>query len=164
MISQNQNIQSDNQIINTQIEGLNINSQENQDIKNADINGASSTDDYIQQFLQSQGNMSSQEQTTANIEQYMQKTQDIIDSNQQYNQDYNFNLGSQEEQITNTQILSQTQNNTTTDNQFIEQLTQIETNVSSQGQYIQQTSTTDNNINSLDNYYQQLVSNNTTQN
>ena len=164
MISQNQNIQSDNQIINTQIEGLNINSQENQDIKNADINGASSTDDYIQQFLQSQGNMSSQEQTTANIEQYMQKTQDIIDSNQQYNQDYNFNLGSQEEQITNTQILSQTQNNTTTDNQFIEQPTQIETNVSSQGQYIQQTSTTDNNINSLDNYYQQLVSNNTTQN
>ena len=165
MISQNQNIQSDPQIINTHIEGLNINSQENQDIKNVDMNGISSTDDYIQQFLQSQGNnMLSQEQTTANIEKYMQKSQEIIGSNQQYTQDNNFNLGSQEEQITNTQILSQTQNNTTTDNQFIEQPTQIETNISSQGQYIQQTSRTDNNINSLDNYYQQLASNSTTQN
>ena len=164
IISHNQNIQSDPQIINLLIEGQNINSQENHDIKNSDINGASSTEDYIQKYLKLQGNTSSKGQTTENIEQYIQKSQEIIDSNQQYTQDYNLNLGSQEEQIINTQILSQTQNNTKTENQFLEQPTQIEANISSQGQYIQQPSITDNNINSNENYYQQVASNNITQN
>ena len=139
-ISNEQYIQSSQeQNINSQNIGY---SQEIKDIQITNVNGDSSADNYIQQFLQSSGTISSQEQyitdqSPLNIEQYLQKSEENVNTNQQYTQDYNFNLSSQDNQASNIEIPSQTQNNveinqtttTNTESQYIQQPTETTTNI-----------------------------------
>ena len=154
--------------------------------KNIHIDGneSSSVDNYIQQFLQSSGNVATEETSPLNLvssnEQYIQQSQENIELNQQLiqdNQDYHTNLISQENQTSNIDFSPQTQNNiqinktTETDNsskemQYIQQQNQISTtNISSQGQYIQQQGEITPTINSIENYIPQTTNTNiTTQN
>ena len=103
---------SQEQNINSQ----DIYSQEKQDIQITNDSGDTSENDYIQQFLQTSGSTSSQEQyitdqSPLNIDQYLQKSEENVNTNQQYTQDYNFNFSSQDNQASNIEIPSQTQNN-----------------------------------------------------
>ena len=147
---------SQEQNINSQ----DIYSQEKQDIQITNDSGDTSANDYIQQFLQSSGSTSSQEQyitdqSPLNIEQYLQKSEENVNTNQQYTQDYNFNFSSQDNQASNIEIPSQTQNNVE-----INQTTTTNT----ESQYIQQPAETTTNINSYESYFQQPTSNITTEN
>ena len=142
------------------INSKDIYSQEKQDIQITNDNGDTSANDYIQQFLQSSGSTSSQEQyitdqSPLNIEQYLQKSEENVNTNQQYTQDYNFNFSSQDNQASNIEIPSQTQNNVE-----INQTTTTNT----ESQYIQQPAETTTNINSYESYFQQPTSNITTEN
>jgi len=171
LVSLNQYIPSSTQEISTNIgeqniESHNIITQENQNIISQNTNEASSSEDYIQQFLQSQGKTSSQEQ-------YIQKTQENINSNDQYANGFDFNQVLQENKVTNNDITSQAQNNInmnqmTTNNyiegQYIEGNNQINANITSQEGYIPQPTEITNNINTSDNYYQQSSSTIETQN
>ena len=189
IISQEQYINSSEQVNNNNHgEDLNlyspkINSDEKKNI-HIDGNESSSVDNYIQQFLQSSGNVATEETSPLNLvssnEQYIQQSQENIELNQQLiqdNQDYHTNLISQENQTSNIDFSPQTQNNiqinktTETDNsskemQYIQQQNQISTtNISSQGQYIQQQGEITPNINSIENYIPQTTNTNiTTQN
>ena len=189
IISQEQYINSSEQVNNNNHgEDLNlyspkINSDEKKNI-HIDGNESSSVDNYIQQFLQSSGNVATEETSPLNLissnEQYIQQSQENIELNQQSiqdNQDYHTNLISQENQTSNIDFSPQTQNNiqinktTETDNsskemQYIQQQNQISTtNISSQGQYIQQQGEITPNINSIENYIPQTTNTNiTTQN
>ena len=147
---------SQEQNINSQ----DIYSKEKQDIQITNDSGDTSANDYIQQFLQSSGSTSSQEQyitdqSPLNIEQYLQKSEENVNTNQQYTQDYNFNFSSQDNQASNVEIPSQTQNNVE-----INQTTTTNT----ESQYIQQPTETTTNINSYESYFQQPTSNITTEN
>ena len=147
---------SQEQNINSQ----DIYSKEKQDIQITNDSGDTSANDYIQQFLQSSGSTSSQEQyitdqSPLNIEQYLQKSEENVNTNQQYTQDYNFNFSSQDNQASNIEIPSQTQNNVE-----INQSTTTNT----ESQYIQQPTETTTNINSYESYFQQPTSNITTEN
>ena len=154
-ISNEQYIQSSQeQNINSQNIGY---SQEIKDIQITNVNGDSSADNYIQQFLQSSGTISSQEQyitdqSPLNIEEFL-KSQENINTDQQYIQDYNINLTEQNKQISDINIPSQTKNNIQ-----INQTTK--TNIESQ--YIQQPNEIATNINSYESYFQQPTSNTTT--
>ena len=186
IISQEQYINSSEQVNNNNHdEDLNIyspkkNSDEKKNI-HIDGNESSSVDNYIQQFLQSSGNVATEETSPLNLvssnEQYIQQSQENIELNQQLiqdNQDYHTNLISQENQTSNIDFSPQTQNNiqinktTETDNsskemQYIQQQNQISTtNISSQGQYIQQQGEITPNINSIDNYIPQTTNTNIT--
>ena len=189
IISQDQYINSSEQVNNNNhSEDLNIyspkiNSNEKKNI-HIDGNESSSVDNYIQQFLQSSGNVATEETSPLNLvssnEQYIQQSQENIELNQQLiqdNQDYHTNLISQENQTSNIDFSPQTQNNiqinktTGTDNsskemQYIQQQNQISTtNISSQGQYIQQQGEITPTINSIENYIPQTTNTNiTTQN
>ena len=189
IISQEQYINSSEQVNNNNHgEDLNlyspkINSDEKKNI-HIDGNESSSVDNYIQQFLQSSGNVATEETSPLNLvssnEQYIQQSQENIELNQQLiqdNQDYHTNLISQENQTSNIDFSPQTQNNiqinktTETDNsskemQYIQQQNQISTmNISSQGQYIQQQGEITPTINSIENYIPQTTNTNiTTQN
>ena len=189
IISQEQYINSSEQVNNNNHgEDLNlyspkINSDEKKNI-HIDGNESSSVDNYIQQFLQSSGNVATEETSPLNLvssnEQYIQQSQENIELNQQLiqdNQDYHTNLISQENQTSNIDFSPQTQNNiqinktTETDNsskemQYIQQQNQISTtNISSQGQYIQQQDEITPTINSIENYIPQTTNTNiTTQN
>ena len=189
IISQEQYINSSEQVNNNNHgEDLNIYSPKinSDEKKNIHINGneSSSVDNYIQQFLQSSGNVATEETSPLNLvssnEQYIQQSQENIELNQQLiqdNQDYHTNLISQENQTSNIDFSPQTQNNiqinktTETDNsskemQYIQQQNQISTtNISSQGQYIQQQGEITPTINSIENYIPQTTNTNiTTQN
>ena len=147
---------SQEQNINSQ----DIYSQEKQDIQITNDSGDTSANDYIQQFLQTSGSTSSQEQyitdqSPLNIDQYLQKSEENVNTNQQYTQDYNFNFSSQDNQASNIEIPSQTQNNVE-----INQTTTTNT----ESQYIQQPTETTTNINSYESYFQQPTSNITTEN
>ena len=189
IISQDQYINSSEQVNNNNHgEDLNIYSPKinSNEKKNIHINGneSSSVDNYIQQFLQSSGNVATEETSPLNLissnEQYIQQSQENIELNQQLiqdNQDYHTNLISQENQTSNIDFSPQTQNNiqinktTETDNsskemQYIQQQNQVSTtNISSQGQYIQQQGEITPSINSIENYLPQTNNTNiTTQN
>ena len=189
ILSQEQYINSPEQVNNNNHgEDLNIYSPKinSNEKKNIHINGneSSSVDNYIQQFLQSSGNVATEETSPLNLissnEQYIQQSQENIELNQQLiqdNQDYHTNLISQENQTSNIDFSPQTQNNiqinktTETDNsskemQYIQQQNQISTtNISSQGQYIQQQGEITPTINSIENYIPQTTNTNiTTQN
>ena len=189
ILSQEQYINSPEQVNNNNHgEDLNIYSPKinSNEKKNIHINGneSSSVDNYIQQFLQSSGNVATEETSPLNLvssnEQYIQQSQENIELNQQLiqdNQDYHTNLISQENQTSNIDFSPQTQNNiqinktTETDNsskemQYIQQENQISTtNISSQGQYIQQQGEITPTINSIENYIPQTTNTNiTTQN
>ena len=132
-------------------------SQEKKDIQITNATGDSSTDNYIQQFLQSSGSTSSQEQyitdqSPLNIEEYL-KSQENTNTDQQYIQDYNINLTEQNKQISDINIPSQTQNNI--------QINQT-TTTKTESQYIQQPNEITTNINSYESYFQQPTSNITT--
>ena len=186
IISQEQYINSSEQVNNNNHgEDLNIyspkiNSDEKKNI-HIDGNESSSVDNYIQQFLQSSGNVAKEETSPLNLvssnEQYIQQSQENIELNQQLiqdNQDYHTNLISQENQTSNIDFSPQTQNNiqinktTETDNsskemQYIQQQNQISTtNISSQGQYIQQQGEITPTINSIENYIPQTTNTNIT--
>ena len=186
IISQEQYINSSEQVNNNNHgEDLNIyspkiNSDEKKNI-HIDGNESSSVDNYIQQFLQSSGNVATEETSPLNLvssnEQYIQQSQENIELNQQLiqdNQDYHTNLISQENQTSNIDFSPQTQNNiqinktTETDNsskemQYIQQQNQISTtNISSQGQYIQQQGEITPTINSIENYIPQTTNTNIT--
>ena len=186
IISQEQYINSSEQVNNNNHgEDLNlyspkINSDEKKNI-HIDGNESSSVDNYIQQFLQSSGNVATEETSPLNLvssnEQYIQQSQENIELNQQLiqdNQDYHTNLISQENQTSNIDFSPQTQNNiqinktTETDNsskemQYIQQQNQISTtNISSQGQYIQQQDEITPTINSIENYIPQTTNTNIT--
>ena len=186
IISQEQYINSSEQVNNNNHgEDLNlyspkINSDEKKNI-HIDGNESSSVDNYIQQFLQSPGNVATEETSPLNLvssnEQYIQQSQENIELNQQLiqdNQDYHTNLISQENQTSNIDFSPQTQNNiqinktTETDNsskemQYIQQQNQISTtNISSQGQYIQQQDEITPTINSIENYIPQTTNTNIT--
>ena len=186
IISQDQYINSSEQVNNNNHgEDLNIyspkiNSNEKKNI-HIDGNESSSVDNYIQQFLQSSGNVATEETSPLNLvssnEQYIQQSQENIELNQQLiqdNQDYHTNLISQENQTSNIDFSPQTQNNiqinktTETDNsskemQYIQQQNQISTtNISSQGQYIQQQGEITPTINSIENYIPQTTNTNIT--
>ena len=186
IISQEQYINSSEQVNNNNhSEDLNIyspkiNSDEKKNI-HIDGNESSSVDNYIQQFLQSSGNVATEETSPLNLvssnEQYIQQSQENIELNQQLiqdNQDYHTNLISQENQTSNIDFSPQTQNNiqinktTETDNsskemQYIQQENQISTtNISSQGQYIQQQGEITPTINSIENYIPQTTNTNIT--
>ena len=75
----------------------------------------------------------------------MQKSEENVNTNQQYTQDYNFNFSSQDNQASNIEIPSQTQNNVE-----INQTTTTNT----ESQYIQQPTETTTNINSYESYFQ----------
>ena len=166
-----QYIQTSNEInipSSTQEISVNNNQQDikSQNIISQNINGASSADDFIQQFLQSQGNTTSQEQ-------YTQKTQENVNTSEQYTQDFDINKILQENNIINTGATSQTENNininqiatnNNTEGQYIEQPAQINTNITSQEQYLQQGNEITNDINTTENYYQQISSNAESQN
>ena len=152
----------------TQEISVNNNQQDikSQNIISQNINGASSADDFIQQFLQSQGNTTSQEQ-------YTQKTQENVNTSEQYTQDFDINKILQENNIINAGATSQTENNininqiatnNNTEGQYIEQPAQINTNITSQEQYLQQGNEITNDINTTENYYQQISSNAESQN
>ena len=186
IISQDQYINSSEQVNNNNhSEDLNIyspkiNSNEKKNI-HIDGNESSSVDNYIQQFLQSSGNVATEETSPLNLnssnEQYIQQSHENIELNQQLiqdNQDYHTNLISQENQNSNIDFSPQTQNNiqinktTETDNsskemQYIQQQNQISTtNISSQGQYIQQQGEITPTINSIENYIPQTTNTNIT--
>ena len=166
-----QYIQTSNEInipSSTQEISVNNNQQDikSQNIISQNINGASSADDFIQQFLQSQGNTTSQEQ-------YTQKTQENVNTSEQYTQDFDINKILQESNIINAGATSQTENNininqiatnNNTEGQYIEQPAQINTNITSQEQYLQQGNEITNDINTTENYYQQISSNAESQN
>ena len=166
-----QYIQTSNDInipSSTQEISVNNNQQDikSQNIISQNINGASSADDFIQQFLQSQGNTASQEQ-------YSQKTQENVNTSEQYTQDFDINKILQENNIINAGATSQTENNininqiatnNNTEGQYIEQPAQINTNITSQEQYLQQGNEITNDINTTENYYQQISSNAESQN
>ena len=166
-----QYIQTSNEInipSSTQEISVNNNQQDikSQNIISQNINEASSADDFIQQFLQSQGNTTSQEQ-------YTQKAQENVNSTEQYNQDFDINKILQENNIINAGATSQTENNininqiatnNSTEGQYIEQPAQINTNITSQEQYLQQGNEITNDINTTENYYQQISSNAESQN
>ena len=166
-----QYIQTSNEInipSSTQEISVNNNQQDikSQNIISQNINGASSVDDFIQQFLQSQGNTTSQEQ-------YTQKTQENVNTSEQYTQDFDINKILQENNIINAGATSQTENNininqiatnNNTEGQYIEQPAQINTNITSQEQYLQQGNEIINDINTTENYYQQISSNAESQN
>ena len=166
-----QYIQTSNEInipSSTQEISVNNNQQDikSQNIISQNINGASSADDFIQQFLQSQGNTTSQEQ-------YTQKTQENVNTSEQYTQDFDINKILQENNIINAGATSQTENNinihqiatnNNTEGQYIEQPAQINTNITSQEQYLQQGNEITNDINTTENYYQQISSNAESQN
>ena len=166
-----QYIHTSNEIIpsSTQEIAANNNQQEikSQNIISKNVNETSSSaDDFIQQFLQSQGNTASQEQ-------YIQKTQENINTTEQYTQDFDINKILQENKIINTGVTSQTQNNininqiatnNNTEGQYIEQPAQLNTNITSQEQYNLQGNEITNNNNTYENYYQQSSSNIETQN
>ena len=166
-----QYIQTSNEInipSSTQEISVNNNQQDikSQNIISQNINGASSADDFIQQFLQSQGNTTSQEQ-------YTQKTQENVNTTEQYTQDFDINKILQENNIISAGSTSQTENNininqiatnNNTEGQYIEQPAQINTNITSQEQYIQQGNEITNDINTTENYYQQISSNAESQN
>ena len=166
-----QYIQTSNEInipSSTQEISANNNQQDikSQNIISQNINGASLADDFIQQFLQSQGNTTSQEQ-------YTQKTQENVNTSEQYTQDFDINKILQENNIINAGATSQTENNininqiatnNNTEGQYIEQPAQINTNITSQEQYLQQGNEITNDINTTENYYQQISSNAESQN
>ena len=166
-----QYIQTSNEInipSSTQEISVNNNQQDikSQNIISQNINEASSADDFIQQFLQSQGNTTSQEQ-------YTQKTQENVNTTEQYTQDFDINKILQENNIISAGSSSQTENNininqiatnNNTEGQYIEQPAQINTNITSQEQYIQQGNEITNDINTKENYYQQISSNEESQN
>ena len=166
-----QYIQTSNEInipSSTQEISVNNNQQDikSQNIISQNINGALSADDFIQQFLQSQGNTTSQEQ-------YTQKTQENVNTSEQYTQDFDINKILQENNIINAGATSQTENNininqiatnNNTEGQYIEQPAQINTNITSQEQYLQQGNEITNDINTTENYYQQISSNAESQN
>ena len=186
ILSQEQYINSPEQVNNNNHgEDLNIYSPKinSDEKKNIHINGneSSSVDNYIQQFLQSSGNVATEETSPLNLvssnEQYIQQSQENIELNQQLiqdNQDYHTNLISQENQTSNIDFSPQTQNNiqinktTETDNsskemQYIQQQNQVSTtNISSQGQYIQQQGEITPTINSIENYIPQTTNTNIT--
>ena len=165
-----QYIQTSNEIIPSSTQEISVNNNQ-QDIKSQNIisqniNEASSADDFIQQFLQSQGNTTSQEQ-------YTQKTQENVNTTEQYTQDFDINKILQENNIINAGATSQTENNininqiatnNNTEGQYIEQPAQINTNITSQEQYLQQGNEITNDINTTENYYQQISSNEESQN
>ena len=166
-----QYIQTSNEInipSSTQELSVNNNQQDikSQNIISQNINETSSADDFIQQFLQSQGNTTSQEQ-------YTQKTQENVNTSEQYTQDFDINKILQENNIINAGATSQTENNininqiatnNNTEGQYIEQPAQINTNITSQEQYLQQGNEITNDINTTENYYQQISSNAESQN
>ena len=166
-----QYIQTSNEInipSSTQEISVNNNQQDikSQNIISQNINEASSADDFIQQFLQSQGNTTTQEQ-------YTQKTQENVNTTEQYTQDFDINKILQENNIINAGATSQTENNininqiatnNNTEGQYIEQPAQINTNITSQEQYLQQGNEITNDINTTENYYQQISSNAESQN
>ena len=165
-----QYIQTSNEIIPSSTQEISVNNNQ-QDIKSQNIisqniNEASSADDFIQQFLQSKGNTTSQEQ-------YTQKTQENVNTTEQYTQDFDINKILQENNIISAGSTSQTENNininqiatnNNTEGQYIEQPAQINTNITSQEQYIQQGNEITNDINTTENYYQQISSNAESQN
>ena len=166
-----QYIQTSNEInipSSTQEISVNNNQQDikSQNIISQNINETSSADDFIQQFLQSQGNTTSQEL-------YTQKTQENVNTSEQYTQDFDINKILQENNIINAGATSQTENNininqiatnNNTEGQYIEQPAQINTNITSQEQYLQQGNEITNDINTTENYYQQISSNAESQN
>ena len=166
-----QYIQTSNEInipSSTQEISVNNNQQDikSQNIISQNINETSSADDFIQQFLQSQGNTTSQEQ-------YTQKSQENVNTSEQYTQDFDINKILQENNIINAGATSQTENNinihqiatnNNTEGQYIEQPAQINTNITSQEQYLQQGNEITNDINTTENYYQQISSNAESQN
>ena len=165
-----QYIQTSNEIIPSSTQEISVNNNQ-QDIKSQNIisqniNETSSADDFIQQFLQSQGNTTSQEQ-------YTQKSQENVNTSEQYTQDFDINKILQENNIINAGATSQTENNininqiatnNNTEGQYIEQPAQINTNITSQEQYLQQGNEITNDINTTENYYQQISSNAESQN
>ena len=165
-----QYIQTSNDIIPSSTQEISVNNNQ-QDIKSQNIisqniNETSSADDFIQQFLQSQGNTTSQEQ-------YTQKSQENVNTTEQYTQDFDINKILQENNIINAGATSQTENNininqiatnNNTEGQYIEQPAQINTNITSQEQYLQQGNEITNDINTTENYYQQISSNAESQN
>ncbi len=133
---------------NYQVQNNNIDSQEEHKITSNNTNEINSADDFIKQYLQSTGNISSQ-----------------INSNEQYNQYYNIGQLSQDKQISNNNITSEAQNKlniniiaSNAEGQKFEDNNQVNTDIISQKQFINQPSEISNNIN-LDNYFQQSASN-----
>ena len=156
-ISNEEYIQSSQeQNINSQNIGY---SQEKKDIQITNVNGNSSEDNYIQQFLQSSGTTSSQEQyitdqSPLNIEEYL-KSQQNTNTDQQYMQDYNINLTEQNKQISDINNIQINQATTTkAESQYIQQPNEIITNINSYESYFQQPTS---NISTTENAYIQSV-------
>ena len=133
---------------NYQVQNNDIDSQEEHKITSNNMNEINSADDFIKQYLQSTGNISSQK-----------------NSNEQYNQFYNIGQLSQNKQISNNNITSEAQNKlniniiaSNAEGQSFEDNNQVNTNIISQKQFINKPSEISNNIN-LDNYFQQSASN-----
>ena len=133
---------------NYQVQNNDIDSQEEHKITSNNMNEINSADDFIKQYLQSTGNISSQK-----------------NSNEQYNQFYNIGQSSQNKQISNNNITSEAQNKlniniiaSNAEGQNFEDNNQVNTNIISQKQFINKPSEISNNIN-LDNYFQQSASN-----
>ena len=133
---------------NYQVQNNDIDSQEEHKITSNNMNEINSADDFIKQYLQSSGNISSQK-----------------NSNEQYNQFYNIGQLSQNKQISNNNITSEAQNKlniniiaSNPEGQNFEDNNQVNTNIISQKQFINKPSEISNNIN-LDNYFQQSASN-----
>ena len=133
---------------NYQVQNNDIDSQEEHKITSNNMNEINSADDFIKQYLQSTGNISSQK-----------------NSNEQYNQFYNIGQLSQNKQISNNNITSEAQNKlniniiaSNAEGQNFEDNNQVNTNIISQKQFINKPSEISNNIN-LDNYFQQSASN-----
>ena len=133
---------------NYQVQNNDIDSQEEHKITSNNMNEINSADDFIKQYLQSTGNISSQK-----------------NSNEQYNQFYNIGQSSQNKQISNNNITSEAQNKlniniiaSNAEGQNFEDINQVNTNIISQKQFINKPSEISNNIN-LDNYFQQSTSN-----
>ena len=133
---------------NYQVQNNDIDSQEEHKITSNNMNEINSADDFIKQYLQSTGNISSQK-----------------NSNEQYNQFYNIGQLSQNKQISNNNNTSEAQNKlniniiaSNAEGQNFEDNNQVNTNIISQKQFINKPSEISNNIN-LDNYFQQSASN-----
>ena len=133
---------------NYQVQNNDIDSQEEHKITSNNMNEINSADDFIKQYLQSTGNISSQK-----------------NSNEQYNQFYSIGQLSQNKQISNNNITSEAQNKlniniiaSNAEGQNFEDNNQVNTNIISQKQFINKPSEISNNIN-LDNYFQQSASN-----
>ena len=133
---------------NYQVQNNDIDSQEEHKITSNNMNEINSADDFIKQYLQSTGNISSQK-----------------NSNELYNQFYNIGQLSQNKQISNNNITSEAQNKlninviaSNAEGQKFEDNNQVNTDIISQKQFINQPSEISNNIN-LDNYFQQSASN-----